>query len=179
MRATDRLVVGLGAPDRGDDAVGPAVALAVTALDLAGVRVIEREDPTSLIDLWSEAPLAVVVDAVVSGGAPGRIQVIETGADGPSLPDSAWADTGRGGTHAFGLAASIELARALHRLPPRLVLVGVEAERFDHGASLSGAVARALPLAVARVVALVTGTVVHAQEDGAGRPTEAVRRVPR
>lgn len=179
MTATDGLVVGLGAPDRGDDAVGPAVAHAVAALDLPGVRVIVHEDPTNLIELWAEAPLAVVVDAVVAGAAPGSIHVLETGADDPPLPDSAWSGIGRGGTHAFGLAASVELARALRRLPPRLVVLGVEAERFDHGASLSGPVARAVPVAVAHVVALVTGTVPRAAADAAGRHTEEVHRVPR
>lgn len=179
MRATDRLVVGLGAPDRGDDAVGPAVVHAVAALDLPGVRVVEREDPTSLIDLWSEASFVVVVDAVVAGVPPGTIHVLETGSDGPPLADSAWADTGLGGTHAFGLAASVELARALHRLPPRLVVLGVEAARFDHGAPLSDPVARAVPVVVSRVVALVTSTVARADGNAAGRHTKEVHRVSR
>lgn len=179
MSGANRLVVGLGAPDRGDDAVGVAVARAVAALDVPGVRVVEREDPTSLIDLWSGAALTVVVDAVVSGAEPGSLHLLETGADDPPLPDSAWAGTGLGGTHAFGLAASVELARALHRLPPRVAVLGVEAERFDHGAPLSGAVARAVPTATARVVALVTGTVVREHADAALRHTEEARHVPR
>lgn len=179
MSTADRLVVGLGARDRGDDAVGPAVAHAVAALGRPGVRVIEHEDPTSLIDLWSDAPLAVVVDAVVSGAAPGTIHVLETGLGAAPLPDSAWAGTGLGGTHAFGLAASVELARALHRLPPRLVVLGVEALRFDHGAPLSDPVARAVPAAVARVAALLTGTGARAPDDAAPRHTEEVRHVPR
>ena len=62
---------------------------------------------------------------------------------GPLSPE-AWAATGRGGTHALGLAAVVELARALGRLPERVVVVGVEAERFDHGVPLSPAVAAAV-----------------------------------
>jgi hydrogenase maturation protease len=45
----------------------------------------------------------------------------------------------------------VELGRALGRLPNRLVVVGVEAERFDHGAPLSPHVAAAVPVAAARV----------------------------
>jgi hydrogenase maturation protease len=146
------LLVGLGSHDRGDDAVGPVVARAVSALRLPGVEVVEHEDPTALIDLWAGRPLVVVVDAVCSGGRPGSLVVLETGVGETALPESAWAATGRGGTHAFGLAAAVELARALGRLPGRVVVIGVEAAGFEVGEPLSTPVA----LAVGRAVAVVT-----------------------
>lgn len=157
MTAT-RLVIGLGSPDRGDDAVGPVVARRVARLGLDDVAVLEHEDPTGLIDLWVGADVVVVVDAVCSGGEPGGLVVIETGADAEPLADLAWARTGRGGTHAFGLAAAVELGRALHRLPTRLVLVGVEAAAFEHGAPLSPAVHKVLDAAVGAVVGAVAGS---------------------
>ncbi|MGB8649776.1 MAG: peptidase M52, partial [Mycobacteriales bacterium] len=67
----------------------------------------------------------------------------------------AWAATGRAGTHALGLAAAVELARVLDRLPRRLVVVGVEAADFAHGAPLSAPVAAAVDHAAAAVTALV------------------------
>ncbi len=149
------LVVGLGSVDRGDDAWEPLVARAVARAALPGVRVVEHEDPTALLDLWDGHDPVVVVDAVCSGSAPGTLHRIETGAGLPPIPESAWSRTGRGGTHAFGAAAAIELARALHRLPPRLVVVGVEATAFDHGAPLSDPVADAVDAAVATVVGIV------------------------
>ncbi|MDF2092175.1 hydrogenase maturation protease [Knoellia sp. 3-2P3] len=149
------LVVGLGSPDRGDDAVGVVVARAVAARHLPGVDVVAHEDPTDLVELWSGRELALVVDAVRSGAEPGAVVVLETGASGERLPESAWGRTGRGGTHAFGLAAAVELARALRRLPDRVVLVGVEAASFDHRATLSPTVAAAVPTAVERVLATV------------------------
>lgn len=147
------LVVGLGSPDRGDDAVGVVVARAVAARGLPGVDVLTHEDPTDLVELWSGRQLVVVVDAVRSGAEPGTIAVVETGADGERLPEPAWGRTGRGGTHAFGLASAVELARALHRLPGRVALVGIEASSFEHGAPLSAPVAAAVPLAVERALA--------------------------
>ena len=156
-RLAGRLVVGLGAPDRGDDAVGAAVVRAVAVLDLPGVQVIEHEDPTALIDLWSRCDLCVVVDAVVSGQAPGTVHVLETGRDAEPLPSSGWAVTGRGGTHAFGIASAVELARAMDRLPPRLVVVGVEATGFEHGAPLTAPVAHAVDRAVAVVLTALRG----------------------
>jgi hydrogenase maturation protease len=153
------LVVGLGSLDRGDDAVGPVVAGVVADVvadhGLEDVRVVQHEDPTALIDLWSDAGLVVVVDAVVSGQDAGTIHVLETGAGEQALPASAWSGAGRAGTHGFGLGASVELARALRRLPPRLVLLGIEASCFDHGAPLSRAVAAAVGQAVTTVLAVL------------------------
>ena len=83
------LVVGLGSPDRGDDAVGGDVARAVAALALPDVEVVEHEDPTDLIELFSGRSLVVVVDAVLSGTATGAVRVIETGVGGERLPESA------------------------------------------------------------------------------------------
>ncbi len=142
------LVVGLGSPDRGDDAVGPIVARHLAALRLPAVQVVEREDPTALIDLWSGRDLAIVVDAVCSAGIPGTLMVVESGVGRAPLPDDAWNRTGRGGTHAFGLAAAVELSRALDRLPRRLVLVGIEAGRLGHGEPLSTPVSAAVEQAV-------------------------------
>jgi hydrogenase maturation protease len=152
VSAQAALVVGLGSPDRGDDAAGTEVARAVVALALPQVDVVEHEDPTDLIELWSGRDTVVVIDAVCSDAAPGTVHVLETGAGRDPLAPSAWARTGRGGTHAFGLAAAIELARVLRRLPGHLVLVGIEAESFEHGASLSPAVAAGVPGAVRAVV---------------------------
>ena len=154
--ARDPLVVGLGSPDRGDDAVGPVVAGRIATLRLPGVRVVKWEDPTSLIDLWTGHDLVVVIDAVCSGQTPGTLAILESGEAAERLPDAAWAGTGRGGTHAFGLAAAIELARALHRLPGRVVLIGIEAGGLGHGEPLSAPVAAAVDAASHAVVALLS-----------------------
>jgi hydrogenase maturation protease len=47
-------------------------------------------------------------------------------------------------SHAVDLAAAVELARILDRLPPVAVVYGVEGARFSAGAGLSEEVARAL-----------------------------------
>jgi hydrogenase maturation protease len=149
------LVVGLGRPDRGDDAVGLAVAQAVAAVAPPHVVVLAYEDPTDLLELWAGFEVVVLVDAVRSGAPRGSIRMLETGTGGDALPDSAWSGTGRAGTHAFGVAAAVELGRALHRLPPQVLLVGVEAGEFALGAPLSPPVADAVPAAVRTVLDLV------------------------
>jgi hydrogenase maturation protease len=150
------LVIGLGHPDRGDDAVGPVVARQVAAAGIEDLVVVERDEPADLMDTWShhDQRLVVVVDAVRSGAAPGTIHVLEAGAGSGPLSADTWAATGRGGTHALGLAAVVELARALGTLPDQVLVVGVEAEQFDHGTSLSPAVAAAVRPAADRVLSL-------------------------
>jgi hydrogenase maturation protease len=154
-------VVGLGQLDRGDDAVGPAVARVVAARALVGVVVLEHEDPTALTDSWDGHDLVVVVDAVCAGAPVGTVHVRDAGADAPPLPASSWATAGHDGTHSFGLGAVVELARALQRLPRRLVLVGVEAQQFDHGAALSPAVRLAVDTAADQVASAIA---VHVPE---------------
>jgi hydrogenase maturation protease len=155
----------VGSPDRGDDAIGAKVAGAVTALGLPHVAVIVHEDPTDLIELWSGSDPVVVIDAVRSGAAAGTLTILETGAGLDPLPASAWRWTRRGGTHAFGVAEAVELGRALHRLPPRLTIVGIEARAFEHGAPLSPEVAAALPDALEAVL----GAVSHSRQGNAHR----------
>jgi hydrogenase maturation protease len=148
------LVVGLGDPARGDDGVGFAVARMVAARALPGVSVCVLRDPVALLDLWCGHARVVVVDAVRSGAAPGTTHCIDASPGQPPLPAASWASTGRG-THAFGVAAVVELARALHRLPEELVVIGVEAASFGHGAPLSGPVQQAVPAVVDLVEELV------------------------
>ena len=155
MTADLALVVGLGAPDRGDDAIGGVIARVVDEWHTSAVRVVTREDPTALVQLWDGYDNVVVVDAVMSGQEPGSVVVREVGAHGEQLPTTAWAASGRGGTHAFGLAGAVELSRSLGTLPPHVAVVGVEAATFALG-PMSDAVTASIPRAAAAVFAELT-----------------------
>ena len=154
-----RVVVGLGCPDRGDDAAGPVSAQLVAGLALPGVLVVAHEDPTGLADLWRDMDLVVVIDSVRSGAPAGTVTVIEAGEGVGALGDAAWLASGRDGTHAQGLATAVELARVRGGLPARLVLVGVEGAQLEEGAPLSDPVAVALDTVVATVAAVLEGPV--------------------
>jgi len=144
------LVIGLGNVWAGDDAAGLLVARLVRERAPAGVAVIEHEaEPIALLDAWDGASLTIMVDATSGGGEPGAVRVLE--ATHEPLPAGF---TGTS-THSFGLAEAIELARALGRLPERMVVVGIEGERFQAGAEPGPAVTAALQQAVAQVLALV------------------------
>ncbi|MFZ0325639.1 MAG: hydrogenase maturation protease [Actinomycetes bacterium] len=133
------LLIGLGNPDRGDDGVGVEVARRIASLAPPGVDVLEVDDPASLIDAWADVEQSVVVDAIRSGAEPGTVITLDV--TDTALPAGGWAT---GGTHALGLAAVVELARRLDRLPRRLHIVGVEVGPLDQGAGLSAAVASAV-----------------------------------
>jgi len=135
VSGTGRLFVGVGNPLRGDDAAGLLVARALREGGADGIEVRELEgEPVDLIEAWREADSVVLADAVSSGGEPGTVHRVDA-ALGP-LPAALAGPS----THALGVAEAIELARALERLPPRLVVFGIEAARFDVGAAPSAAV---------------------------------------
>ncbi len=50
----------------------------------------------------------------------------------------------RASTHHVGLAEAVELARALGRLPARVIVYGIEGESFEVGEELAPAVAAAV-----------------------------------
>src|SRR5947209_5916659 len=70
------VVAGVGAPDRGDDAVGLLVARLVGET-VPDATVVEVGDPSRLLNAWEGAAGTVVVDAVRTGAAPGALHVWE------------------------------------------------------------------------------------------------------
>jgi len=130
----DRLLalIGIGNRFRRDDAAGLEVARRLRLTHPPGVRFFEEEgEPATLIELWSEAEEALVVDAVESGAAPGTVHRFDPIAE--PLPLEYF----RPSTHAMGLAEAVELGRELNRLPGRLVVYGIEGEDFEEGEGLS------------------------------------------
>jgi hydrogenase maturation protease len=149
MRAdppTKVLALGVGNPDRGDDAAGPMVVARLKQAMNVGIeaRALTGE-ATELIEAWSGREAVIVIDAVATGGAaPGTIHRWDAAA-GP-LP----VELENRSSHAFGLGHAIELARALGRLPRRMIVYGVEGAGFGLGDAPSEAVQKAVgPLAEA------------------------------
>jgi hydrogenase maturation protease len=154
-------VVGVGNPERGDDAAGPAVVARLEGRLPTGARTVvcSGADPGTLIDAWQGAVAAVLIDAVVSGAEPGRVTVFDV-TESPLPPDVRPAST-----HALGAAAAIELARALDRLPRTLLVVGIEAQSFDAGAPLSKGVAAAIDEAAGTVLTTIARYAGGSEED--------------
>ena len=144
------VVIGIGNPDRGDDAAGRRVAAALRGSVPDGVVVIESDgDPATIMDAWSGADLAIVVDAMVSDSPPGTVRRID--ATATPIPVS----VNLASTHGMGAAEAIELARSLDRLPPRLLVYGIEGSEFHPGRPMTDAVSAAVVVAKGMVMAEV------------------------
>ncbi len=139
-RRPRKLVVGIGNAYRGDDAVGLSVIRNLRERDAADVEILEATgDCTSLIESWKDAEVVILVDALQSGGRAGSISRFCLNTEPFPIEHSGHS------SHALGIAEIVELARALDRLPPRLIVYGVEGKNFQTGADLSPEVREAVP----------------------------------
>jgi hydrogenase maturation protease len=146
-RCQARLVIGIGNSDRGDDGAGRAVVRRLRDLGVPGLEVRESDgEGTSLMAAWEGADEVTLVDACRGAGAPGSVHRIE-GGDAEQLTSLSHAST-----HSFGVAAAVGLARALGRLPSRLVIYAIEGLHFGQGEGLSANVDHAADQVVALVV---------------------------
>ena len=104
-----------------------------------GVRLVVTDgEPTRLIEAWTGAALAVVVDAVrAAPPQPGRIHRFVVDRPGPGAARA-------GSSHGLGLDDAIALAVALDRMPGRLIVYAIEAADLAQGPGLTPAVAAAV-----------------------------------
>jgi hydrogenase maturation protease len=147
------VVIGVGNPYRLDDGIGPAVLdlLSAAEADLAGVVLAESDGEVSqLLELWTGADLAVVIDAVrVHDPHPGRIHCRELS---DLRPPGAVTTT----SHAADLGEAVALARVLDRLPAALVFYAVEVEDTGFGCGLTPPVRSAAETLASLIASLLT-----------------------
>ena len=144
------LIIGIGNEYRGDDAAGLIVARRLKERLADSVKVIEQSgDGAALMDAWLGAETVIIIDAVMSGAAPGTIHRFD--ANTRPIPKGDF----RYLTHAFGVAEAIELARALGNLPQRLVVYGIEGKNFAACIGLSAEVEKAAGETVRQALATI------------------------
>lgn len=140
------IVIGVGNPDRGDDAAGREVARRLRAVALRGVEIVELDgEATALLARLDGAGAAILIDACSSGAPPGTLHRFDV-AEAP-LSSGAFGLS----SHGFGLAEAIELGRELGTLPRRCVVYAIEGERFDIGRFISEKVMAGIDRAVEEI----------------------------
>jgi hydrogenase maturation protease len=140
------LLIGIGNEYRCDDSIGLHVIRALKAQKLPETLMIESSgDGAELIEMFSVARMAILIDAVSSGGDIGAIYRFD------ALKQTIPAQLSFRSTHVFGIAEAIELARLLDQLPPSLIIYAVEGENFSIGVGLSSRVGDAVQKVVERV----------------------------
>jgi hydrogenase maturation protease len=152
---TPVVVIGVGNEFRRDDGIGPEVLSRLrdhlrtdpNAGAGAMVRLVHSDgEPASLIEAWTGASLAVVVDAVVADPpCPGRVHRIAVGRDEVLAGHAV-------SSHGLGVGQAISLAAALGRMPDHLVIHAVQAGDVGHGVGLTPAVSAAAAVVTAAVL---------------------------
>jgi hydrogenase maturation protease len=141
------VVIGVGNDFRRDDGAGPAVIGRLRDRVPADVDlVITDGEPTRLIEAWTGAALAVVVDAVrASPPHPGRAHRFAV--DRPVAGATRTASS-----HGFGLDDAFALAVALDRMPSRLIVHAIEAADLTQGTGLTPPVAAAVDIVASAIL---------------------------
>jgi hydrogenase maturation protease len=140
------VVIGVGNSFRRDDGVG--IAAARRLRPKAPPAIVIKEcggEATALIDAWQGADIAVVVDAVFADEPPGSVLRFDALACPPPR------ELFQFSSHTLGVVEAIELARAIDKLPPRLIVYGVVGREFSAGEGLTTRVEAAVDRVVARV----------------------------
>ncbi len=149
---TALLVVGCGNPAAGDDAVGVEIVSRLKDVGHPGCRFVLVPDAgPDLLDLLSSSESVLFVDAVTSGAPPGTLHLVplRAGEIEPRL-------VGTLSSHGWGLAETLDLARALNRPLPRLMLLGVELGAVRVGAPSTPEVEKAMGLVVKKFPGLLS-----------------------
>lgn len=137
-----RLVIAIGNPSRGDDALGPLIAERLEALGLPGVEVLTdfQLQIEYALDLRGREEV-IFVDATVAGDAPFTFESIAPG-DDTSVT-----------THALSPRALLAgYAKLTGKAPPRAIVLVVRGQAFELGEDLSAGALENLERATAALV---------------------------
>jgi hydrogenase maturation protease len=137
------LVIGIGNPSRGDDAIGPLAIERLEAMDLSGVELLTdfQLQVEHALDLVGRREV-VFIDATVAGEGPFTFERLAPAADQSAT------------THALAPAAVLHVYRQCTDAPlPEARVLAVRGFEFELGAPLSDAAARNLEAALEALVA--------------------------
>lgn len=141
------LVIAIGNRNRGDDGVGLIIGKTLKELRDPSIEVVESDgELTALLEWLGSQSRVIIVDA---WNAPSqKLAYMRWDVSKDALP----ARLSGASSHVVGIAQAIELARALERLPRKLVVFGVLGRNFEMGEGLSPDVVEKIPDVVQAIV---------------------------
>ncbi len=150
------LFVGVGSP-HGDDQVGWQIA------DELGTRVAEHHHisvrkaavPMDILDWLEGCDELHLCDAAMNDDPIGTVRRLQS--EFGQAPDAGWSTgvaalSSSSGSHDFGLAATLDLAAKLTKLPPCVVVHAVSAHHFQPGDVISNALFRLVPTIASQII---------------------------
>ena len=145
------LLVCIGNPLVGDDAVACHIHDRLNGLNLDGVRLVNLETSgIRLLDVLEGEPLLIVVDAMNTSAPPGTVHLLNWS----ELPNPTGAPLT---SHDIGIREAIEICRRIQpeKSPQAVFLVGVEGRVFDQFCGMSTEVEAAIPNAIEQIRRLI------------------------
>lgn len=132
-------IIGLGNEWAGDDAVGLIAARKLREKNIPGVEIMAREVPDwEMFEEMQDDDLLIFIDACDSGGEAGAVYQLR--------PDEIMQQCVRHcSSHGLGLVEWLSMAEELGSRRGRVIIVAVEIEGTEMGASLSKPVEDAIP----------------------------------
>ncbi|MFZ1080311.1 MAG: hydrogenase maturation protease [Candidatus Kryptoniota bacterium] len=125
-------IVGIGNRFRGDDAVGLLMVKSLSGKVGPEIKTVELEgDQTCLLKLMQTTDAMIIVDAVQSSAPAGTMFRIDASSE--PLPQDFHAFT----THSIDSVQAIELARAMNRLPKKVIVYGITGKDYSYSEKLS------------------------------------------
>jgi hydrogenase maturation protease len=156
------LVIGIGNPSRGDDAIGPLAIEQLEALALPGTELLTdfQLQVEHALDLVGRREV-VFIDAAAAGPEPFSFEAAVAQADASAT------------SHALSPAAVLDAYRRVTGAPlPAAYVLGVRGYAFELGADLCGAAAANLDAALQMLVARLAATTVRAANARSGSPQQ-------
>jgi len=109
-------------------------------LDSCGVEVLPHSgEGASLIHLWEDQKKVVIVDCMKTGLPLGTVRRFD------AVKEKLNSGVFRYSSHLFGLAEATEIARQLGKLPPAMIIYGIEGISFSFEEPRSAEVDAILP----------------------------------
>ena len=159
------LVIGIGNPSRGDDALGPLAIERLAALDLPGTELLTdfQLQVEHALDLVGRREV-VFIDAAASGPEPFSFAPASPAPDASAF------------SHALSPAALLEAYQRVSEAPlPAAFVLAVRGYRFELGAAPSPAAAANLDVALQLLVARLRAAPVAAPGEAAESPPQMAR----
>jgi len=125
-------IIGVGNPFRGDDSVGLRVVQMLRERAPEAALFLEVSgEAIALMEALEDQDTVLLIDAAQTGAAAGTLHRFD--ASQQPLPSSLL----RYSTHLLSVPDALEMARALDRLPHKVIVYGIEGIHFETSESLS------------------------------------------